>query len=179
MTGNIIRTVTVGAALLMTAVFATGCGDDDSTASAPTSAVSTTSSPVSSTESNKSSASESAPSSVVTSTKVTSQAQPDDTEGLPATGPAPAEVPAGVDADDKTEAYLAELEKQGVSIPNDPDNALALSAGQTVCEGKKQGTPAETIKIFVVPIVGSGTTDEAKANADADKVIKAAELKFC
>ncbi|WP_020106521.1 DUF732 domain-containing protein [Nocardia sp. 348MFTsu5.1] len=180
MTGNIIRAVTVGAALLATAVLATGCGDDDSTASAPTSAVSTTSSgPVSTTYSAEPSAIQSAPSSVVTSTQVTSKAQPDDTEGLPATGPASAEVPAGVDADDKTEAYLAELKRQGVSIPNDPDNALALSAGQTVCEGKKQGTPPETVKIFVVPIVGSGTTDEAKASADADKVIKAAELKFC
>jgi len=179
MTGNIIRAVTVGAALLVTAALATGCGDDDSTASAPTSAVSTSSVAVSATNSAEPSPSESAPSSAVTSTKVTSKAQPDDTEGLPATGPAPAQAPAGVDPDDKTQAYLAELKKQGVAIPNDPDNALAISAGQTVCEGKKQGTPAASIKIFVVPIVGSGTTDEAKAASDADKVIKAAESKLC
>lgn len=179
MTGNIIRAVTVGAALLMTAVLATGCGDDDSTASAPTSAVSTASAPVSATESAEPSPSENAPSSAATSTKVTSKARPDDTEGLPETGPPSAQVPAGVDPDEKTEAYLAELKKQGVQIPNDPDNALAISAGQTVCEGKKQGSPPASIKIFVVPIVGSGTTDEAKANSDADKVIKAAESKLC
>ncbi|ORM34761.1 DUF732 domain-containing protein [Williamsia sp. 1135] len=176
MTSSTIRVLTAGAALLMTAALATGCGDD-STASAPTDAVSSRTSAPSSTSATSSEAAPS--SSAATSTEASSDGQPDDTEGLPATGPAPADVPEGVEADNKTEAYLAELKKQGVSVPNDPDNAIALSAAQAVCNGKEQGTSTDDIKIFVVPLVGSGTTDEAKANADADKVIKAAESKYC
>lgn len=175
MTRTIIRALTASAALLMTAALATGCGDDDSTASAPTSAVSTATSASSAT----SSASSAPSSSAATSTEPSSDGQPDDTEGLPATGPAPADVPEGVESTDKTQDYLDELKKQGVTVPNDPDNAIALSAATAVCQGKEQGTSNEDIKVFVVPLVGAGTTDEAKADADADKVIKAAESKFC
>lgn len=176
MTRTIIRALTVSAALLMTAALATGCGDDDSTASAPTSAVSTASSPLSTSTNSASSAPSS---SAGTSTEASSDGQPDDTEGLPATGPAPADVPEGVEETDKTQNYLNELKKQGVTVPNDPDNAIAISAATAVCQGKEQGTSVEDIKVFVVPLVGAGTTDEAKADADADKVIKAAESKFC
>jgi hypothetical protein len=174
MTGNIMRVVTVGATLLMTAALATGCGDD-STASAPTGSVSTESSPVSTTSSTESSPS----ASPATSTKPSSDGQPDDTQGLPETGPPSANVPEGADENDKTEDYLKELEKQGVDFPNDPDNAIALSAATAVCQGKQQGASAADIKIIVVPLVGSGTTDEAKAEANADKVIQAAESKYC
>lgn len=177
MTRTIIRALTASAALLMTVALATGCGDDDSTASAPTSAVSTAGSPTST--SSTSSASSEPSSSAATSTEASSDGQPDDTEGLPATGPAPADVPEGVESTDKTENYLNELKKQGVAVPNDPDNAIAISAATAVCQGKEQGTSVEDIKVFVVPLVGAGTTDEAKADADADKVIKAAESKFC
>lgn len=179
MTGTIIRAMTAGAALLMTAALATGCGDDDSTASAPTSAVSTAHSPLSTTSSAAPSSSGAPSSGAQTSTKSSGDGRPDDTEGLPATGPASADVPEGVESNDKTENYLNELKKQGVTVPNDPDNAIALSAAQAVCQGKEQGTSPQDIKVFVVPLVGSGTTDVAKANADADKVIKAAESKYC
>jgi hypothetical protein len=173
MTGNIIRVVTAGAALLITAALATGCGDD-STASAPTGSVSAASSTQSATSSAPSSKASSA-----TSTEASSDGQPDDTQGLPDTGPRSADVPEGVDRNDKTEDYLKELDKQGVEFPNDPDNAIALSAATAVCQGKQQGASEADIKIIVVPLVGSGTTDEAKANANADKVIKAAEAKYC
>lgn len=175
MTGTIIRAITAGAALLTIAALATGCGEDDSTASAPTSAVSTASSTSASVTSRSGAPSGSA----AISTEMSSDGQPDDTEGLPATGPASADVPEGIESTDKTENYLNELKKQGVAIPNDPDNALAISAATAVCQGKEQGTSDADIKIFVVPLVGSGTTDEAKADADADKVIKAAESKYC
>lgn len=174
MTGNIIRVVTAGAALLITAALATGCGDD-STASAPTDSASTTSSTTSAT----SSAAPSSGASTATSTEASSDGQPDDTQGLPETGPPSANVPEGVDENDKTEDYLAELKKQGVEFPNDPDNAIALSAASAVCQGKEQGASPADIKVIVVPLVGSGTTDEAKAQANADKVIKAAEAKYC
>jgi hypothetical protein len=174
MTGNIIRVVTAGAALLITAALATGCGDD-STASAPTSSVTTESSPLSTT----SSATSSPSTSPATSTRASSDGQPDDTQGLPETGPPSANVPEGADENDKTENYLKELEKQGVAFPNDPDNAIALSAASAVCQGKEQGASPADIKIIVVPLVGSGTTDEAAAQANADKVIKAAESKYC
>lgn len=173
MTGNIIRVVTAGAALLITAALATGCGDD-STASAPTDSVST-----SSTTSAASIAAPSPGASAATSTEVSSDGQPDDTQGLPETGPPSADVPEGVDETDKTEGYLAELKKQGVQFPNDPDNAIALSAAAAVCQGKQQGASAADIKVIVVPLVGSGTTDEAKAQANADKVIMVAEAKYC
>ena len=56
---------------------------------------------------------------------------------------------------------------------------IALGAAEFVCAEKARNTPAAQVKTFVTAIVGSGTSDTATASATADKVIAAANSKYC
>ncbi|GAA1459519.1 DUF732 domain-containing protein [Williamsia maris] len=105
---------------------------------------------------------------------------------LPATAPqdtpAPSNFPGGAapaPQGSKGAAYLAELKRQNVTIPNDPDNSIALSSAEFVCSERAKKSPASQIKTFVTAIVGSGTTDPTAAAATADKVIAAASSTYC
>ena len=153
------------------------CGSGDSTVSAPVSSSDVTTAV---TPSTTSSASSTAPTDSSTAPSATAGGS-----GLPATAPngssAPPGFPGGAPAPQgsKGEAYLAELKRENVTIPNDPDNSIALGAADFVCAEKARNTPAAQVKTFVTAIVGSGTTDAAAASATADKVIAAANAKYC
>ncbi|GAA1879806.1 DUF732 domain-containing protein [Williamsia serinedens] len=153
------------------------CGSGDSTVSAPasssddaTTAV-TSSAPASSSTSEDPSVDPSAP---VGGSSLPATA-PSGTSSAPAGFPGGAAAPQG----SKGEAFLAELKREGVTVPNDPDNSIALGAAEFVCAEKARNTPAAQVKTFVTAIVGSGTTDAAAASANADKVIAAANSKYC
>ncbi|MEH3156282.1 MAG: DUF732 domain-containing protein [Gordonia paraffinivorans] len=153
------------------------CGSGDSTVSSPasssddaTTAV-TSSAPASSSSSQEPSTDPSAP---VGGSSLPATA-PSGTSSAPAGFPGGAAAPQG----SKGEAFLAELKRQNVTVPNDPDNSIALGAAEFVCAEKARNTPAAQVKTFVTAIVGSGTTDAAAASANADKVIAAANAKYC
>lgn len=155
------------------------CGSGDSTVSSPASSSDDATTAVTS----------SAPapaSSSASEDPSTDPSAPVGGSSLPATAPsgttsAPAGFPGGAAAPQgsKGEAFLAELKRQGVTVPNDPDNSIALGAAEFVCAEKARNTPAAQVKTFVTAIVGSGTTDAAAASANADKVIAAANSKYC
>ena len=167
-----VRIVTAAAGLTLTVGVATACGSSDSTVTAPSSS----DAPVSSSAPSSSSGSSSAPSSGVASSD----------SSLPATAPqdtpAPSNFPGGAapaPQGSKGAAYLAELKRQNVTIPNDPDNSIALSSAEYVCSERAKNSPAAQIRTLVTAIVGSGTTDAAAASATADKVIAAATSTYC
>jgi hypothetical protein len=161
------------------------CGSGDSTVTSPSS------SSADGTTSVTSSAPAPAPASTSTSTSTSAQPSADPSAGaggssLPATVPggtssAPPGFPGGPAAPQgsKGAAFLAELKRQGVTIPNDADGTIALGAADYVCAEKARNTPAPQVKTFVTAIVGSGTTDAAAASVTADKVIAAANAKYC
>ncbi len=167
-----MRIVTVAIGCAVTAGVATGCGSGDSTVSAPSSS----DAPI------RSASATSVQSSGSTSP---SRAASDATD-LPATAPqdtpVPSDFPGGTTRapqGSRGAAYLAELKRQGVALPNDPDNSIALSSAEFVCSERAKKSPAGQIKTFVTAIVGSGTTDPTAAAATADKVIAAASSTYC
>ncbi|GAA2061129.1 DUF732 domain-containing protein [Williamsia deligens] len=169
--------VRLGAAVAGIAAVAVlgACGSGDSTVSAPVSS--------SSAEATTSITSSAAPSSSQDAS--VDPSAPVGGSSLPATAPsgtaAPSGFPGGAPAPAGTKgaAYLAELKRVGVTVPNDPDNSIALGAADYICAEKARNTPTAQVKTFVTAIVASGTTDAAAASSNADKVIAAASSKYC
>lgn len=171
--------VRLGAAVAgMAAVALLGaCGSGDSTVSAPVSSSEDATTAVTSSAAPSSSASEDPstdPSGSVGGSSLPATA-PGGTSSAPPGFPGGAAAPQG----SKGEAFLAELKRQGVTVPNDPDNSIALGAAEFVCAEKARNTPAAQVTTFVTAIVGSGTSDTATASANADKLIAAANSKYC
>lgn len=171
--------VRLGAAVagIAAAALLGACGSGDSTVSSPASSSQDATTAVTSSV---------APSSSVSQDPSTDPSGAVGGSSLPATAPggtssAPPGFPGGPAAPQgsKGEAFLAELKRQGVTIPNDTDGTIALGAADYICAEKARNTPAAQVKTFVTAIVGSGTTDSAAASANADKVIAAANAKYC
>ncbi|NNG97172.1 DUF732 domain-containing protein [Gordonia araii NBRC 100433] len=153
----------------------TACGGDDSTASAPITATSVT------TTHFESPTSIAAPSGTDTSKP-----------GMPATAPNPSttqpsdfpgstnksgEATAPVNA--KTKRYLDALKRMNVTIMGDTDNTIALTMAQFVCDQRGKNGDPTSMKAFVVAAVGPGEKTVEQANIKADKVIRAAHENYC
>ena len=167
-------TLAAGAAGLIVAL-CTGCGGDDSTASAPITAT-----PVTTTQF-ESPTSRAAPSGTDTSrpgmpatAPNPSTTQPKDFPGSTTKAGAPS---APVNA--KAQRYLAALKRQKVTIMGDTDNTIALTMAQFVCDQRGKNGDPTSMKAFVVAAVGPGEKTVEAANTKADKVIRAAQENYC
>lgn len=171
------RTVAVGALSLVAGGLLVACGDDDSSATGSptttTSAASTTS-PKAAAKSGASQASE-AP--VAPSEE--SEAQAEQPQAVPSGFPGPTEVAVSP----RAQAYLDELEKEGITPV--AGGVIAISTADYICAAKEQGSSQQEITTFVTAAVGSEasaagqelTTEQAGKNAEV--YIRVAQAEYC
>jgi len=152
----------------------TACGGDDSTASAPITATSVTTTQFESP--------------TITAPSGTDTSKP----GLPATAPNPSTTQpkdfpgstkkseaATAPVSGKAKRYLDALKRDGVVIMGDTDNTIALTMAQFVCDQRGKNGDPTSMKAFVVAAVGPGEKTVESANIKADKVIRAAHENYC
>ncbi|MFT4199740.1 DUF732 domain-containing protein [Gordonia sp. (in: high G+C Gram-positive bacteria)] len=174
MTGLQRIALATGVAGLVVAA-STGCGGDDSTASAPITAT-----PVTTTHFE---------SPTITPPSGTDTSKP----GMPATAPNPSttqpkDFPGSTTSkaqkptqpvNAKAQRYLDALKRQKVTIMGDTDNTIALTMAQFVCDQRGKNGDPTSMKAFVVAAVGPGEKTVEAANIKADKVIRAAHENYC
>ncbi len=173
---RMVRTAVVAGAGALSIALVSACGDD-STASAPITgeSVTTTSmysessqAPGSSSQSQTPDGTDSSKPGMPATTPNSSQAQP---SGFPGATGAP--------VSDKGKKYLGALKAMKVTFMGDSDNTIALTMADYICTQRSKGGDQNTWKAFVLASTSPGTNSIADANAKADKVIKAAVENYC
>lgn len=152
----------------------TACGGDDSTASAPITATSVTTTQFESPTIAAPSGTDTSKPGLPATAPNPSTTQPKDFPGSTKKSDAPAAPVSG-----KAKRYLDALKRDGVVIMGDTDNTIALTMAQFVCDQRGKNGDPTSMKAFVVAAVGPGEKTVESANIKADKVIKAAHENYC
>ncbi|MFT3898689.1 MAG: DUF732 domain-containing protein [Gordonia sp. (in: high G+C Gram-positive bacteria)] len=172
------RITLVAVAAGLVAAVSTGCGGDDSTATAPISAAEVTTTHFESPTITPPSGTDTSKPGMPATVPNPSTTQPKDFPGASSTPPKKPDAPkAPVSA--KQQRYLDALKRQHVVILGDTDNTIAFTMAQFVCDQRGKGGDPTSMKAFVVAAVGPGEKTVESANIKADKVIRAANEYYC
>lgn len=174
---SLARTLSLAVLSVAAGGLLVACGSDDSTATGSPSTTSTTTSA----ESTTSAAEETTTSSAAPTTSPgdAATAPPEQPQPVPEGFPGPTETPI----DDRGQAFLDALEKDGVTVAGDGE--IALSTASYICSAQSQGVSADEISTFVTANVGvessaSGTQMTAEqAGETAQIYITAAQNTLC
>lgn len=174
---SLARTLSMGMLAVAAGGLLVACGSDDSTATGTPSTTTTTSAASSSSEPTTTEPSSSA--APTTSPGEAATAPPEQPQPVPEDFPGPTEAP--VDA--RGQAFLDELDKNGVTVAGNGE--IAISTATYICSAQSQGVPADEISTFVTANVGveasaSGTQMTAEqAGETAQVYITAAQNTLC
>ncbi|OZF49134.1 DUF732 domain-containing protein [Rhodococcus sp. 14-2470-1a] len=155
------------------------CGSDDSTATGSPSTSSSTTTAAETTSAEATSSQETSSAAPTTSPGDAATAPPEQPQPVPEGFPGPTEAP--VDA--RGQAFLDELEKQGVTVAGNGE--IAISTASYICSAQSQGVPADEIATFVTANVGveasaAGTQVSAEqAGETAQVYIASAQNTIC
>jgi hypothetical protein len=174
---SLARTLSLAVLSVAAGGLLVACGSDDSTAtgspsttSSTTAAATTTAEPTTET---------SATSAATTSPGDAATAPPEQPQPVPEGFPGPTEAPV----DDRGQAFLDELDRNGVTVAGNGE--IAISTATYICSAQSQGVPADEISTFVTANVGveasaSGTQMTAEQAGEAAQVyITAAQNTLC
>ena len=170
----------MGALAVAAGTMLVACGSDDTTATGtPSVSQTTTAAATTSAEATPPESEDSDAPGVTTSPGEAATAPPEQPQPVPEGFPGPTESPV----DDRGRAFLAELEKNGITPAGNGD--IAVSTATYICSAQSQGVPADEIATFVTANVGveasaAGTQITAEqAGEDAQIYIAAATNTFC
>ena len=175
---SLARTLSLAVLSVAAGGLLVACGSDDSTATgSPSTTSSTTAAATTTAESTtETSATSAAP---TTSPGDAATAPPEQPQPVPEGFPGPTEAPV----DDRGQAFLDELDKNGVTVAGNGE--IAISTATYICSAQSQGVPADEISTFVTANVGveasaSGTQMTAEQAGEAAQVyITAAQNTLC
>lgn len=173
---SLARTLSLAVLSVAAGGLLVACGSDDSTATGTPSTTTTTAAASTSAEETTSESSTAAP---TTSPGDAATAPPEQPQPVPEGFPGPTESPV----DDRGQAFLDELDREGVTVAGNGE--IAISTATYICSAQSQGVPADEISTFVTANVGveasaSGTQITAEqAGETAQVYIAAAQNAFC
>lgn len=170
------RVALAASAAALVAGVCSGCGGDDSTASAPITGAQVTTTHFESPAIDPPSGTDTAKPGMPATAPNPSTTQPSDFPGskTPASSPKTTQPISS-----KAQRYLDALKREKVTIMGDSDDTIALTMAQFVCDQRGKNGDPTSMKAFVVAAVGPGEKTVEQANIKADKVIRAAQENYC
>ncbi|WP_338893561.1 DUF732 domain-containing protein [Rhodococcus sovatensis] len=176
---SLARTLSLAVLSVAAGGLLVACGSDDSTATGSPSTTSTTTTAAATTTAESTTEASATSSAPTTSPGDAATAPPEQPQPVPEGFPGPTEAPV----DDRGQAFLDELEKNGVTVAGNGE--IAISTATYICSAQSQGVPADEISTFVTANVGveasaSGTQMSAEQAGEAAQIyITAAQNTLC
>ncbi|WP_089249605.1 DUF732 domain-containing protein [Rhodococcoides kyotonense] len=176
---TLARTLSMGVLAVAAGGLLVACGSDDSTATGSPSTTTSAAAESTSTEATTSVSETTSSAAPTTSPGEAATAPPEQPQPVPDDFPGTTESP--IDA--RGQAFLAELEKNGVTPAGNGE--IAISTANYICSAQSQGVAADEISTFVTANVGveasaSGTQITAEqAGEMAQTYITAAQNTYC
>ena len=175
-----LRAVSLAALALTAAGVLTGCGDDSTATSTPTSLASSTTAPLSSSAPDSAAAEATGTngdaSGPVQTPGQAATAPPETPEAMPSDFPGPDAAPMG----EREQAYVDEVKSEGVEVSGNGESAVVIA--NYVCAAQQAGEPAETIAINVNAMAGveQSMTGSSMSPEEAGQIyIDVAKSSYC